>query len=82
MGRKITKKKQGKPFLGFALMQAEAETTRLRVINVDLLEALQFVIDFKITDSNGWEVEEDSLHESRKIARAAIARATGEQAKE
>jgi hypothetical protein len=31
MGRKTSKKKQGKPFLGFALMRAEAEMTRYEV---------------------------------------------------
>jgi hypothetical protein len=38
-----------------------------------LREALEFVVTFRITDSDGQEVCEDSLHEARKIARAALA---------
>jgi hypothetical protein len=44
-------------------------------VNAELMAALQFVIDFKITDSNQEEVAEDSLHEIRKRARATIAKA-------
>jgi hypothetical protein len=49
-----------------------AERDALRTQVERLREALQFVLDFKITDSRDQEVTEDSLHEFRKIARAAL----------
>jgi hypothetical protein len=47
------------------IKELNAEIARLKA-------ALDFAVNFKITDSNKQEVPEDSLHEIRKEARKAL----------
>jgi hypothetical protein len=57
------------------MIQAAVELRRLHEVNAELLEALQSLIDMDVAYQRGPKVEE-----AVETARAAIAKATGEQA--